>query len=178
MLIVTYQSLHFPKLIRRPKYQRHADYRDYRQDIRVDCQGRCVYCDAHENELGGQEKMTIDHFRPKCYFSQLKHDPFNLVWSCSICNGHKQNHWPALGTSYTVVNGKGFIDPFVEKLSEYFDVLPDGCLKAIQDPAGYLIDTLKLNRTGAKRIRESRNKRYERKQEAVAYLTRATNEVD
>jgi len=165
---MAHQSLHFPELTRRPKYERRADYREYRQDIRVDCQGRCVYCDAHENELGGKEKMTIDHFRPKSRFSRLKHDPHNLVWACSICNGYKEDDWPAFGTPHTCVNSKGFIDPFVEKLCEYFDVLPDGSLQAIKDPALYLIDKLKLNRTGSKKIRENRNKRYERKQEAEA----------
>jgi hypothetical protein len=175
---MTYQSLYFPKLTRRPRYERRAHYKHYRQDIRVDCQGRCVYCDAHENELGGQENMTIDHFRPINHFSHLEHNPFNLVWSCSRCNGYKQNYWPALGTLHTIVHGRGFIDPFIENQSEYFEVLPDGSLKAIKDPARYLINTLKLNRTGAKRIRENRNKKYERKQETEAYLIRVKKEID
>ena len=53
--------LFFPNLRRREQYRTnsngeyYANYQEYKQEIRKDCLGRCVYCDLHENELGGNE---------------------------------------------------------------------------------------------------------------------------
>lgn len=168
---MSYKSLYFPRLRRRSSYsssKKYKDYRQYRQEIREDCQGRCAYCDAHENEIGGVECMTLDHFKPQYTYEHLKNDPNNLVWTCSKCNGFKGNICPVCGTihksSCTISNSGGFIDPFVENKHDYFDILPDGRLEALKVPAHFMIDTLMLNRTGAKKIRENRNKRYERRQ--------------
>ena len=116
------ETLFFPTLSRRCEYSKtrsggyYADYDRYRQEIREDCLGRCVYCDTHENETGGSESMELDHFRPQIYseFAQLSNDPHNLLWACRGCNRLKWHHWPALGTEGTVNGEEGFIDPFKE----------------------------------------------------------------
>jgi hypothetical protein len=133
---------------------------------------------VHENEIGGAEFMTLDHFRPKDKYMLLRHEPTNLLWSCHKCNDFKKNLWPAYGTPHTVINGRGFIDPFVENLNDYFEVLPDGQLKALKEPAAFIIKNLKLNRTGAKRVREKRKLKYERKQVFEEYHTNAILEID
>jgi 5-methylcytosine-specific restriction endonuclease McrA len=81
------EPLFFPRLSRRGEYRRtrsggyYADYSEYKQEIREDCLGRCVYCDTHENETGGAESMELDHFRPKKYpeYANLINNPHNLV---------------------------------------------------------------------------------------------------
>lgn len=154
----------FPPIARRQNYIKtqkgtyYANYQKYKQEIREDCLGRCVYCDSHENETGGQESMQLDHFRPKKYpeFDTLKNDPNNLVWACCGCNRLKSSHWPALGTPDTVKGVEGFIDPFQDNRREYFDILPNGELRPLKPPAKYKIRLLALNRPIKKRIREFR----------------------
>ena len=154
----------FPPIARRQNYIKtrrgsyYANYQKYRQEIREDCLGRCVYCDSHENETGGQELMQLDHFRPQMYpeFDHLKNDPNNLVWACGGCNRLKGSHWPALGTPDTVNGVQGFIDPFLDNRRAYFDVSPNGKLKALKPPAKYKIRILALNRPIKRRIRELR----------------------
>ncbi|MEM7128221.1 MAG: hypothetical protein AAF702_17955 [Chloroflexota bacterium] len=157
-------SLFFPKLIRRKKYKLtrkntyYANYSKYRQEIREDCLGRCVYCDCHENELGGSESMAIDHFRPKDFpeFTHLKNDPHNLVWCCSRCNRLKWNHWPALGTDDSICGEQGFIDPFEVERLDFFGILDDGQLEPLKTPASYLIELLHLNSETPRLRRETR----------------------
>ena len=143
--------LFFPKLRRREQYRTksngeyYAIHREYRQEIRQDCLGRCVYCDLHENEMRGQTGMDIDHFRPKAKFPKLDNNPHNLVWSCTSCNRQKSDHWPALGTNDTFVGNEGFIDPFGEHRSDYFEVRSDGSIIPLKPPAGYIVEQLLLN---------------------------------
>ena len=80
-----------------------------------DCQKRCVYCDIHEFECGGEEVMEIEHFRPEKHFASLSSDPHNLVYSCCGCNNLKSDNWPALGCPPEITmtgNGEGYLDPF------------------------------------------------------------------
>lgn len=156
-------DLSFPRLKRRACYSvkpngSYYDYGHYREEIRQDSVGRCVYCDAHENELGGQEAMELDHFRPKKYpeHSHLVNDPNNLVWSCRGCNRLKSDHWPALGTDSAISNGQGFFDPFCEDRRDYFLVLENGEFVPLTVPAKYMLMLLVLNRPSRQRLRESR----------------------
>jgi len=178
-----YNDLYFPKLKRRSNYSSFRKYNEYRQEIREDCCGRCVYCDAHENEIGGVESMTLDHFRPKDKYKHLTHDPSNLVWACHICNQLKGNLWPAYGHDnghyeVTFINEKGFIDPFSEDIADFMELSPDGQLKALKDPALYIISFLKLNRIGVRKIRENRRNKYERRQEYEIYYAQAVRSID
>ncbi len=155
------KPVHFPKLERRLKYPSRSSYRAYRQEIREDCLGRCVYCDAHENEIGGREVMTLDHFRPREHYKWLVNAPNNLVWCCTKCNELKGSKWPALGTSDTVSGNDGFIDPFAEDRNNYFEVKIDGRLEPLKVPAQYLIRLLSLNRSGLQLIRRRRELAYD-----------------
>jgi hypothetical protein len=156
-------QLFYPILKRRISYSVRADgnyysYNHYREEIREDCLNRCVYCDIHESENGGDENMNLDHFRPKKYeeFRKLENDPNNLVWACHRCNNLKADHWPAIGTPYTYTSKEGFIDPFVENYHEYFAIESDGTIKPLKDPANYMISLLHLNRLSRKKGREMR----------------------
>lgn len=172
------RELYFPRLTRRHTYSRYAYYKHYRHEIREDCQGRCVYCDIHENELGGIEFMTLDHFRPQRHFSDLTHQPRNLVWSCLPCNQNKGQTWPAIGTSMNYVKSGGFVDPFAVDMHSYFDVSDEGRLVALNHPAHYMIRVMKLNRDGASRNRKKRRIEYESRERSLKALALAIRETD
>ena len=178
-------TLLFPKLSRRDQYRLtrnnkyYQAYSAYRQEIREDCLGRCVYCDCHENHLGGQESMNLDHFRPKglLEFKYLINDPNNLLWCCSRCNGLKSDRWPAVGTDLTFLNDEGFIDPFTENRLDYFSIQEDGSLLPLKPPAQYMIELLGLN-LFPRKLREMRlqsHRLVKKIDEAVAYLNKQTN---
>ena len=155
-------SLFFPRLTRRSQYRSkrgggyYADYREYRQEIREDCLGRCVYCDLHENDLAGPEDMCLDHFRPQRHFDGLANHPHNLVWSCHSCNRKKADHWPALGTDGASINNEGFLDAFEEDRRDYLSVRPDGKVAPLKPPAAYIIALLILNRSSRRLRRRAR----------------------
>jgi hypothetical protein len=152
----------YPKLVRRPKYVTKKNgkfyvYTRYRLEIAEDCLQRCVYCDAHECEVGASI-MELDHFRPGglAAFKALLNDPSNLVYSCRSCNGLKRQLWPALGTVYTFVGNEGFVDPFAVNRRRYFAVRANGRIEAKKPPASYMIKLLGLDRTFMRRLRERR----------------------
>ena len=154
--------LFFPNLPPRRSYQKnrnsryYSDYSFYREAIRIDCLGRCVYCDIHENENGGQVNMQLDHFRPKQKFPHLRNNPNNLHWSCAECNKLKTDYWPAENPDSTIMGEQGFIDPFTENRKDYFKVAPSGELIPLKAPASYKIELLALNRDYRKRVRKNR----------------------
>jgi hypothetical protein len=122
----------------------------------MDCLGRCVYCDIHENENGGKANMHLDHFRPKAKFPRLHSNPNNLHWSCAECNNLKSDYWPAENPASTINGEQGFIDPFTENRKDYFKVAPSGELIPLKAPALYKIELLALNREYRKRVRKNR----------------------
>lgn len=151
---------HFPSLHRRLQYKYDSTYQysAYRQEIREDCEYRCVYCDAHEEEIGGELMFHLDHFRPQKHFPNLVHVPANLVWACCRCNLLKRDHWPALGLSIqeTIKDGIGFIDPFGVDRNVYLALQVDGKLQALKPPGQYLIEKLALNRPFLRLNRQKR----------------------
>jgi len=157
-------DLFFPLLVRRSAYPKnrlgeyYSDYNKYRQHIRQDCKGRCVYCDSHENENGGAENMNVDHFRPKSIprFAPLSNNPENLVWACGGCNRLKGNHWPDETLDAAVVGDVGFIDPFESNYKGYFNIDDNGNLIPRKAPATYMLGLLVLNRPTKRKIRELR----------------------
>ena len=177
------KALFFPAIKRRLVYSRHNAYRRYRKEIREDCQGRCVYCDIHENELqynafSEQEIMTLDHFRPQDTYGHLKNDPTNLVYSCKTCNELKGCAWPAWGTSSTIFNGRGFLDPFITDLHLYFNITDNGKFIPLMPPAEFIIKQLKLNREIIRRVREKRIKIYEVYHLSILYIKQALTQID
>ncbi len=169
---------YLPELRRRATYPRGLRFGEYRQAVREDCLGRCVYCDVHENEVGGQTQMDLDHFRPRALFRELVDDPLNLLLSCKTCNTNKGRKWPAVGTSKTFIGGEGFIDPFAENRSEYMTIDISGHILPLKDPAKYIIDELKLNRVVVRQIREGRNTRYQSLKHLEKYFDEEIGTID
>lgn len=133
-------------------------YREhFHTEIAEDCAFRCVYCDSHENEVGGREAMEIDHFRPWSLpiFSSLRNDPNNFVHSCRRCNQLKWNHWPSK-TDDCHSHGVGFIDPFCKNRTSYFFVNEDGSLSNKIAPSEYVSRLLQLDRPYLRLLRTRR----------------------
>lgn len=150
----------YPSLVRRSKYktkrngQNFASYRRYSEEITEDCQFRCVYCDVKMDEVG-VEGFHIDHFRPKKNFPELETEPSNLVLACSKCNILKSDDWPT--ECFDSISGKyGYIDPFVERRSDFFEVNSKGEILKRLDPADYMVKMLSLNRFSRVQVRRGR----------------------
>jgi len=150
----------FPILERKGGYPKKEDgayygYSYYRAHVAADCQQRCVYCDATDAEV---EVMQLDHFRPESFteFEALVNDPLNLHYACARCNRWKWDNWPARGTPHTHDGENGFVDPFKEDRSEYFEVKSDGRVEALKPPANYMIRLLHLQREYLRKLREKR----------------------
>jgi len=153
----------YPTLARKGGYPKKGDgsyyvYDYYREHIAADCQRRCVYCDAKEDEVGGAETMQLDHFRPESFpeFEHLINDPLNLHYACPRCNLWKSNNWPARGTQQTHDGINGFLDPFSDNRLHYFTVKPDGQIEPLRPPAKYIIRLLHLQREFMRKLREKR----------------------
>jgi hypothetical protein len=164
MTTIDESGLFYPLIKRRDNYQKsnrgeyYADYAIYREAIRQDCIGRCVYCDCHENENGGPQHMNLDHFRPKAVprFEHLRNNPENLVWACAGCNQLKGDYWPDRDSDNSIVGNIGFVEPFKESYRDYFEVQVDGSLLPKKVPAKYMIEFLGLNRISKRKNREMR----------------------
>lgn len=120
----------------------------YHHEIAEDCAERCVYCDSHEDEVGGREATQIDHFRPHSLpeFEHLKDVPTNFHHSCARCNNWKRAKWPSKNPDAPHDGRVGFIDPFNDDRRHYFEVQSDGELRAIHPVGDYLIKLFALNR--------------------------------
>ena len=162
----------FCALKRREKYEplpdevRASSYTRYREVIAEDCRYRCVYCDSHQDTIGGPETMQLDHFRPwnrgfgpekVRYFAHLVDDPTNLLHACSVCNRFKAARWPTEDPDVPHDDEKGWVDPFAEVRSDFLFVEADGSLVERKPPGNYLIKTLRLNRPLLIRQRELRS---------------------
>ncbi|WP_223430072.1 HNH endonuclease [Pseudomonas sp. GL-B-26] len=154
----------YPMLTRRDPYTKKGNgsyygYSYYYNEVKTDCQDRCVYCDALLSEHG-HEGFHIDHFRPFAHFSELKNDPNNLVFSCSKCNIFKSKNWPTKTYFHAHASHDGvagFIDPFQEQLSNYFEVDSSGELITKGLVAKYMLELLHLNRESRIQLRRKRN---------------------
>lgn|GEM_PF-782541 len=171
-------SFFYPRLVRKDikvYYKSEGEfYATYNcatnyNNIAMECQYRCVYCDAHISECGG-EPFSLDHFRPLNIFSNkfngvLKIHPFNLHLSCQKCNVLKTNDWKGCVDTidgFTHQSGLGYIDRFLDDINEYIKVDENGMVVCIDNsgPGKYMVRKLLLNRTNRVYIRMRRTVRY------------------
>jgi hypothetical protein len=146
----------FPRLTRRATYTGTAGvygYRRYRAEVSEDCQYRCVYCDSHHSDIGGEPMMEMDHFRPESKFGHLADDPLNLVYACRSCNRLKGYDWPAGNASECYCGEEGYLDPFQDDRTQFFSVTNLGEIVPLKAPARYIERRLGLNRPLLKRLR-------------------------
>ena len=128
-------------------------YRDYREELARDFNGRCAYTDCSHKWWG--DGFHIDHFVPKkpkvtdggrlAAFQAREHTYTNLVYACPQVNRAKSNDWPSEDPDISVVEGRGYIDPYSD-FNQHFERTNAGAImpKAGDAVAGYMWQKLKL----------------------------------
>ena len=124
------------------------DLAHYKPYLRPLFRCRCAYCLMPDDRLGGEEGMTVDHYRPERWYPDLRHTWSNLYYACSICNSHYKKDHPKPEEE---AEGKRFVDPCVEDPDDHFRLVCDPntgefCqVHWLSAPAKYAIFRLKLN---------------------------------
>lgn len=121
--------------------------RQYISHLRILFGGRCAYCRTHDNFLGGEEAVEVEHFRPEDRYPELRLAWKNLYYSCRTCNNRKGNHPDAQEEA----DGSRFVDPCAEDPHDHFLMIRDRrhrafCrIRPLSDAAEYTIRRLQLN---------------------------------
>lgn len=127
-------------------FARHTDYKPF---LRPLFRCRCAYCLTPDSRLGGEDGMTVDHFRPQAKSPDLRHAWTNLYYACGICNSHYKKDYPRPDEERS---GKRFVDPCAEDPDDHFRLTRDPecgdyCrVRPISEIARYTVFRLQLNR--------------------------------
>lgn len=120
----------------------------YKPHLRPLFRCRCAYCLMPDDRLGGEEGMTVDHFRPESRYPDLRLAWANLYYACSVCNSQYKRDYPTLEEERA---GKRFVDPCANDYDDHFRLAPDpatGALcrvRPLSEAAEYSVLRLKLN---------------------------------
>ncbi len=130
-----------PDITTKPKYQ------SYRDELKIDFQSKCWYCDD-SSDLGIRY-FAIDHFvpkKPKWWVHPIPDNEYtNLVYSCSFCNGAKSNKWPTKRHDVHHDAWVWFIDPAQHEYDRMFTRDKDGAIRSTWYwPSDYVHKELKL----------------------------------
>ncbi|HSH96845.1 MAG: HNH endonuclease [Methylophilaceae bacterium] len=128
----------------RRNLQVQVHYREYREDLKLDFNGACGYCDDQDLRVDSV-CFHIDHFAPKSRFPHLEHTYTNLVYACRFCNLRKSDHW--IGNDPHIHNDgqKGFVDPCGDEFNQHLERDNHGRIKGISNLGKYVIKRLNLN---------------------------------
>jgi len=129
---------------RRPNPRQVSKYKEYKNDLREDFNGRCGYCDD-EDKWGGKRCFHVDHFVPKKHLKTISDQEYNnLVYSCPYCNTHKGSDWPT-NDEHLHNNGKeGYIDVCLPQYDAQFYRKPGGEILPNTALGEYMYRKLKL----------------------------------
>jgi len=132
---------------------RRNNYKDYKDVLRQDFNGRCGY--THCLDIWWGDNFHIDHFAPQkpkiidpvklAKFTELEHEYSNLVYACPQVNLAKRNDWASDDPSISIHNDCGYLDPCNVDLNEYFERSDSGGIIPKDNPiAKYMWVKLKL----------------------------------
>ncbi len=136
--------------IRRDIQKSVTNYRSHREDLCLDFNQRCGYCNGID--LYRIAPFEIDHFIPrkrnKMPFLTIKTetDYSNLIYACRSCNNAKSNKWPTNDQNISHQNNEGFIDPCDEQYEVHFYRLPNGQIGARTKLGLWMLKELKLDK--------------------------------
>jgi len=120
-----------------------SSYRDYIDQLRIDFNSRCGYCDSFDKRRTND--FEIDHFVPKKVFEELKpNDYHNLVYACKSCNRSKSGKWPSNNEKINVVDNTGFIDPCKNDYDLNFSRDDNGEIDWVTDHGKWMYKELSL----------------------------------
>ena len=123
-------------------------YGDHREDLKLDFQDRCGYC--NDIDSWRFNWFEIDHFIPKTRnkkpFLTIKTetDYSNLVYACRSCNNAKRNKWPSNDENIPIINDEGFIDPCDDEYNSQFNRLHSGRIIPNTDLGEWMYEAMKL----------------------------------
>lgn len=136
------------KIERGPDPGPFTDPAQYKRYLRPLFRCRCAYCLTPDERLGGEEGMTVDHFKPERWYPQLRLEWSNLYYACPICNSHYKKDHPKPEEE---AQGKRFVDPCHEDPNDHFRLVPDPetgdrCrVRPLSPAAEYTVFRLKFN---------------------------------
>lgn len=119
-------------------------YSDWKEIVRAECKGQCVYCSINEGGFGGVRNFHLDHYRPKKKFEHLTNVIENIFYSCSICNSFKGADWPCEPACDH--SSCAFPDPSIVNYSDIFSVTDRKEIVSSFVAGKYLIERLFINR--------------------------------
>lgn len=94
--------------------------RHIREELRVDFAQCCAYCEnwCAEDIVDGENRGTVEHFRPRSKFPDEWLTWLNLMYACQRCNDTKGNLWPepadATNRRLSVINRYGAVSTYVD----------------------------------------------------------------
>ena len=129
-------------IVRRSQVPRYAKYESYKPFLREDFQYRCAYCQHHERVFALLRSMTIDHFRPKILFPNLRVEYTNLYYCCGECNTFKADNWP---TAEELAADLRFVDVCLDEWEEHI-ALDQHTMKGKTLAGQFTVEHLRLAR--------------------------------
>ena len=119
------------------------DYKQYREQLSIDFNHRCAYCDDYDTFRNSS--FEIDHFIPQKYLKKKKvNDYDNLVYACKSCNNAKSAIWPSETETISIVGNTGWIDPCSEEYEKQFTRNEHGTIIPVTPIGVWMHDKLKL----------------------------------
>lgn len=125
------------------KVSRHSEYK---QDLKVDFNFRCGYCNDSDHWTGGWRFFQIDHFIPRKYLVSISPIEYtNLIYSCFFCNNSKRAKWPSKDENIPIFQNEGFVNPRNPEYKEHLCRDRFGNIIHKTAIGKYMIRELKLN---------------------------------
>ncbi len=84
------------KLKRKFNPSPRRNYQEYKPELRMEFDYSCCWCDISEFEAGGVQSLSVEHYKHKNRFPELRLDYENLLYACNRCNGHKSTYEPSI----------------------------------------------------------------------------------
>lgn len=126
--------------VRRHGPQGYNPYSGYKQWLRDEFQFRCVYCLERERWYpNGHASFSADHVIPQSEDPSRICDYTNLVYACTRCNSLRRN--------------LGLLDPTAFAFGDHMGLNSDALFVSLTSEGKDVIDTLRLNKNPALRVR-------------------------
>lgn len=109
----------------------------------------CAYCRTRVND--SQASAEVEHIVPKSKHPEWMYEPFNMCYSCRMCNTVKGYNKPILANDNTeslphLSNGYLLIHPHLDNYSRHIEIVDNVLYKGKTKKGKYTIKTCGLNR--------------------------------
>lgn len=118
------------------------DYHVYHDQLKIDFNCRCGYCD--DRDVPRAYSFEIDHFVPQKVDNTKVTEYSNLVYACKSCNNAKRAKWPTDDKTKPNDGKVGWIDPCSKDYDEQFERGNDGKIHPLTELGGWMFENLKL----------------------------------